>query len=205
MKKGFTVVELITSFALATMFAVVLFQIVLVLKDLYVNSGSKTALLNKQNIITHEINKVLQDKEIKNVESCGTYCVKFTYTDSTYDELLVDRNASTIQFGEYKTNIDSNSQFGSASIETKKIDDGKVLSLVKIKLYTGRTHQIRVQFASRGTPLYGDGKYGGKDNGKILGLWSNSIILNIGGNQIKISDNPPDLFPWKCFATLDLE
>ena len=90
-------------------------------------------------------------------------------------------------------------------LETKKIDDGKVLSLVKIKLYTGRTHQIRVQFASRGTPLYGDGKYGGKDNGKILGLWSNSIILNIGGNQIKISDNPPDLFPWKCFATLDLE
>ena len=38
---------------------------------------------------------------------------------------------------------------------------------VKVKLFTGRTHQIRVQFASRGCPLYGDGKYGAKDNAKI--------------------------------------
>lgn len=43
----------------------------------------------------------------------------------------------------------------------------KELSLVKIRLLTGRTHQIRVQFASRGFPLYGDGKYGAKDNDKI--------------------------------------
>lgn len=41
------------------------------------------------------------------------------------------------------------------------------LSLVRVKLYTGRTHQIRVQFASRGFILYGDGKYGAKDNDKI--------------------------------------
>ena len=41
------------------------------------------------------------------------------------------------------------------------------LFLVHIKLFTGRTHQIRVQFASRGCPLYGDGKYGASDNAKI--------------------------------------
>lgn len=45
--------------------------------------------------------------------------------------------------------------------------DGKELSLVKIKLITGRTHQIRVQFANIGAFLYGDGKYGAKDNGRI--------------------------------------
>ena len=38
---------------------------------------------------------------------------------------------------------------------------------VNVKLKTGRTHQIRVQFATRGCPLYGDGKYGAKDNAKI--------------------------------------
>lgn len=43
----------------------------------------------------------------------------------------------------------------------------KELSLVKIHLITGRTHQIRVQFASRSFPLFGDGKYGAKDNDKI--------------------------------------
>ncbi len=43
----------------------------------------------------------------------------------------------------------------------------KELSLVKILLHTGRTHQIRAQLSSRGNPLYGDGKYGAKDNDKI--------------------------------------
>lgn len=89
-------------------------------------------------------------------------------------------------------------------LETYELENGDILSLLKIKLYTGRTHQIRVQFASRGTPLYGDSKYGGKDNGKTLGLWSNSLTINIGGNQIKISDNPPDIFPWKYFNAFNL-
>ena len=43
-------------------------------------------------------------------------------------------------------------------------------SLVRVKLFTGRTHQIRVQFASRGMPLAGDGKYGAADNINTLGL-----------------------------------
>ena len=46
------------------------------------------------------------------------------------------------------------------------------LSLVRVTLRTGRTHQIRVQFASRGWPLLGDGKYGAKDNAPFLGLAS---------------------------------
>ena len=44
------------------------------------------------------------------------------------------------------------------------------LSLVRVRLHTGRTHQIRVQFASRKMPLLGDGKYGAKDNAPFLGL-----------------------------------
>ncbi len=45
-------------------------------------------------------------------------------------------------------------------------------SRVRVRLYTGRTHQIRVQFASRGTPLFGDGKYGAKDHCPFLALFS---------------------------------
>ncbi|MBQ8164159.1 MAG: RluA family pseudouridine synthase [Clostridia bacterium] len=55
-------------------------------------------------------------------------------------------------------------------------DEGKDLSLVMITLQTGRTHQIRVQFAQRGHVLYGDGKYGAKDNDKIA-LHSHKITF----------------------------
>ena len=49
----------------------------------------------------------------------------------------------------------------------KSVND---ISLVHIHLYTGRFHQIRVQFASRKLPLVGDGKYGAKDNEKRIAL-----------------------------------
>lgn len=58
--------------------------------------------------------------------------------------------------------------------ETLAEADGYTLVLVRLE--TGRTHQIRVQFASRGCPLSGDGKYGAK-NGGALGLWSLRLSL----------------------------
>lgn len=52
----------------------------------------------------------------------------------------------------------------------------KVINLCKVNLHTGRTHQIRAQFASRKHPLCGDGKYGSKMNGEIA-LWSYSLTF----------------------------
>lgn len=49
------------------------------------------------------------------------------------------------------------------------------LSLVKVKLHTGRHHQIRVQFASRGHSLYGDQKYGTRGKGKQIALFAYSL------------------------------
>lgn len=48
-------------------------------------------------------------------------------------------------------------------------------SLVKVSLITGRTHQIRVQFSSRGYPLFGDRRYGAKDEEKTIALMSKEI------------------------------
>ena len=52
--------------------------------------------------------------------------------------------------------------------------DGGALSLVAVTLGTGRTHQIRVQFAGRGMPLYGDGRYGGRERAP-LGLFARRL------------------------------
>ncbi|MBQ7836581.1 MAG: RluA family pseudouridine synthase [Clostridia bacterium] len=65
--------------------------------------------------------------------------------------------------------------------------DGRYFTLVEAKLHTGRTHQIRVQFASRGTPLAGDGKYGGS-SGYPLMLWCSSLALP---NGMSVSCPPP--------------
>lgn len=77
----------------------------------------------------------------------------------------------------------------------------KILSLVKIKLHTGRTHQIRVQFSSRKMPLCGDGKYGSKDNGCTVPLWSHNISFNnYDGEMLKAQLNPPfNAYPWNLF------
>ena len=54
-------------------------------------------------------------------------------------------------------------------------------SLVRIRLYTGRSHQIRVQFASRGYPLVGDHKYGSKAKETAPMLYSCSVRFDVNG------------------------
>lgn len=64
-----------------------------------------------------------------------------------------------------------------ASLEYKVLEAKEGLSLVRIKLHTGRTHQIRVQFASRKHPVFGDGKYGASDNVSYIGLVCHSLTF----------------------------
>lgn len=65
-------------------------------------------------------------------------------------------------------------------------------SVVQVKLHTGRTHQIRVQFASRRLPLIGDRKYGGREAGLPLLLWSwkLSVPHPITGEQMSFAQPP---------------
>ena len=48
-----------------------------------------------------------------------------------------------------------------ASLSYRVLSKNNERALVSVKLYTGRTHQIRAQFSSRGLPLLGDARYGG--------------------------------------------
>ena len=74
------------------------------------------------------------------------------------------------------------------------------MSLLKILLYTGRSHQIRVQFASRKLPLIGDGKYGSKDNRCSVALWSSEIAFNSNGESVEFVSSPDSKqFPWNLF------
>ena len=64
-------------------------------------------------------------------------------------------------------------------------------SLVRVRLYTGRSHQIRVQFASRGFPLVGDHKYGSRDENTAPMLFSCCLTFPYQGREQKFEVLPP--------------
>jgi 23S rRNA pseudouridine1911/1915/1917 synthase len=61
---------------------------------------------------------------------------------------------------------------------------------VHIRLFTGRSHQIRVQFASRGYPLLGDHKYGARDENKAPQLFSCRITMMHNNQKLTFSALP---------------
>lgn len=63
-------------------------------------------------------------------------------------------------------------------------------SLVHIRLYTGRSHQIRVQFANRGFPLVGDHKYGARDAHTAPLLFSRRITFPLHGKTVQFEATP---------------
>ncbi len=76
------------------------------------------------------------------------------------------------------------------------------LSLVRINLRTGRTHQIRAQFSSRRMPLWGDRKYGKASETGPIALWSHSVAFDHPrtGRRLTLAAPPPAAEPWTFFA-----
>ena len=91
-------------------------------------------------------------------------------------------------------------------LSTAKNGEHGEVSLVLVRLNTGRTHQVRVQFASRKMPLLGDGKYGSRDNRCETALWSCRLAFNhpFTGKEIDLRSLPPKEYPWDLFDLREL-
>lgn len=99
------------------------------------------------------------------------------------------------------TQSEEGAKFAALDYEIKQ--EKGALSLAEIKLHTGRTHQIRVQFAAINCPLYGDMRYGGDKavKGK-LALWAYSLRFShpTTGESMRFEIQPPvDEGVWKNF------
>ena len=72
------------------------------------------------------------------------------------------------------------------------------LSRIRIHLHTGRTHQIRVQFSSRGMPLVGERKYAVLEDSCEIALWSHRIGFThpVTGEGMVFTHEPPECYPW---------
>ena len=79
--------------------------------------------------------------------------------------------------------------------------DKGVKTLVRIDLHTGRFHQIRVQFSSRGTPISGDGKYGSRDSvAKTPALFAYRLSFTADGKDYQFTKLPcASEYPWSLF------
>ena len=91
-----------------------------------------------------------------------------------------------------------NAKYAKLDYEVLKYDNLKKLSLLKINLYTGRHHQIRVQLSNFGHSIFGDQKYGTRGRGKQIALWAYELTIEhpITKELITFKDLPEPTGTW---------
>lgn len=138
------------------------------------------------------LSEQIRNKTFKK-EYMAVVCGKVLEKDTLVDKLLKDN----------KTNTTTVNEKGKESILNYELIDYKNnYSLVKINLKTGRSHQIRVQFSSRGYPLYGDQRY----NKNVLpkqqiALFANKLEFThpITKEILIFEEELPNSNPWNIF------
>lgn len=122
-------------------------------------------------------------------EKCGNM-TDYLYKDSAQKKSFVvksERKGAKLASLDYEV-------INSAEINTK------TFSLVGVKLNTGRFHQIRAQFSSRGMSVFGDGKYGSREKAPHFALWANKIAFTYKGKKYEFEKAPDmDVLPWNYF------
>ena len=110
--------------------------------------------------------------------------------------LLKNERTNTSKIVEEGT---KNSKYAKLEYEVIKYNEETDLSLVKIKLHTGRHHQIRVQFAGINHSLYGDQKYGKRGRGKQICLWAHELSFKhpVSKEELTFISTPEITGSWK--------
>lgn len=144
------------------------------------------------------ISEQIRSHEIEKVYLCVVEGVPEPLQGHLINNLLKD----------HKNNVVSVVEFGISGAKEAVLDyevlaQKQGLSLVKINLHTGRSHQIRVQMSNNGTPLIGDTKYGYQgDKRHKIALWSHQIGIKhpTTKERMLFTSSPPNQFPWNLFC-----
>ena len=167
-------------------------------------------VFSKREDFTGKLSGVLSDKTVTEKEYLAVLCGRPEKGSDTLTDLLFrdSRAGKTFVVDRKRAGVKE------ASLEYKVIaekeHEGQALTLVRIKLHTGRTHQIRAQFSSRALPLAGDGKYGGRfcrETSNNIALCAAHLSVKAGKNAAFDLTALPDgmEFPWCLFERDTIE
>lgn len=157
-------------------------------------------VFSKKQFVTAKLSKAIQERDFEKGYMAVVHNCPQEKTGILKDLLFKDssKNKSFVVKRPRKGVKEASLEY--EVIDTNSTDLG-VTSLIKIKLHTGRTHQIRVQFSSRKMPLVGDGKYGSKDNNCEIALWSYRLAFHhpVKRDILEFTKTPPNCYPWNLF------
>lgn len=142
------------------------------------------------------LSEQVRDKKMHKKYLCIVDGKMENQTGSMKDFLLKNEKTNTSKVVKEGT---KNAKEAILDYEVVKYNEEINMSVVKVDLHTGRHHQIRVQFASRGHSLSGDQKYGTRGRGKQLALWAYSLsfVHPTTKQELTFEDYPEITGSWK--------
>lgn len=107
-KKGFTLVEVLVSFTLISVISIFLFQLVFMLRNIYIDKSIKTELAlsqaNISNVINKELYNAIENSNLKTIKINSDNSITFFLKDNSAKNLSVDLNAKQVSYGNYTEN-----------------------------------------------------------------------------------------------------
>ncbi len=121
-KKGFTLVELITTFALSTLLITILINVFLIIKNIYYESDLKTKLLIEQGNLSDIMNSKINKDHLISYSRCNdsSFCYDFVFDDGTDTKLII--TSLYIKFGDYVYNLGNGSKVVNPTIIKENVE-----------------------------------------------------------------------------------
>ena len=121
-KKGFTLVELITTFALTTVIIILLLNVAVAIKDVYSKSNIKSQLYIEQANLSNQLNSKINKHNLSSYQECTDeeFCYIFNLVSGESIKLTVTEK--TIKFGDYVYNLDNKSTIKNPSVDIEYVN-----------------------------------------------------------------------------------
>ena len=121
-KRGFSLIELVTTCALSSVIIILLINIIVILKNTYTKNNIKTTLLINQGNLSNALNSKITRNNVLTHEPCsgGLLCYNFTFVDGEVIQLLIEEKK--IKFGNYTYVLKEGSKVSNPSIYDEYLD-----------------------------------------------------------------------------------